>query len=93
MKAKIEFNENCMCQKTKLTWNTTADGFEASRDNSGISDNTIQHTCPETLYNQKNTPTLRLLGVKIYVTTVILPPSMKSEIEPFLRNRLLLFFI
>ena len=42
MKAKIEFNENCMCQKTKLTWNTTADGFEASRDNSGISDNTIQ---------------------------------------------------
>ena len=31
-------------------------------------------------------------GVKIYVTTVILPPSIKSEVWPFLRNHHLLFW-
>ena len=49
------------------------------------------HTCPESFYNQKNTPTLKLLGVKIYVARVLLTPSMKSEVEPFLCNRDFLF--
>ena len=42
MKAKIEFDESSMYHKAKLTWNTTAVGFKARRDSSGISDNTIQ---------------------------------------------------
>ena len=51
------------------------------------------HTCPESFYNQKNTPALKLLGVKIYVARVLLTPSMKSEVEPFLCNRHLLFYL
>ena len=41
MKAKIEVNESCKCQKAKLTWNTTAVGFKARRESSIIIDNTI----------------------------------------------------
>ena len=66
MKAKIEFNESCTYHKAKLTWNTTAVGFKARRDSSGISDNKYNdvHKCVCVAYIEN---TSNLLTHNVYI--------------------------
>ena len=46
----------------------------------------IPHTAPEPFFNKKILPLWDPYGMKVYVSTVILPYSTKYETWPFLRK-------